>query len=85
MRNRFGGKCYRCGEWVAPGEGHFEKVRGSRPVRWLTQHANCAIEHRGSDVGRGSAVGLAYFSAHKCAKSASDTTDNDLQRPDPAL
>ena len=44
MRNRFGGKCYRCGEWVAPGDGHFERFRASFRV----QHALCAIEHRGT-------------------------------------
>lgn len=46
MRNEFGGQCYRCGEYVNPGDGHFERKRG----RWRVQHANCAIHHRGSDV-----------------------------------
>lgn len=44
MRNRFPGKCYRCGETVSAGEGHFERFgRG-----WRVQHASCAIEHRGT-------------------------------------
>jgi hypothetical protein len=44
MRNRFPGKCYRCGEVVASGDGHFERFgRG-----WRTQHASCAIEYRGT-------------------------------------
>ena len=34
MRNRFGGDCYKCGLWVAPGTGHFERHKG----RWRTQH-----------------------------------------------
>ena len=34
MRNRFGGDCYKCGLWVAPGTGHFERHNG----RWRTQH-----------------------------------------------
>lgn len=42
MRNAFPGTCYRCGEHVAAGEGHFERhARG-----WRTQHASCAIEYR---------------------------------------
>lgn len=44
MRNRFGGSCYRCGKWVEEGEGHFERFRN----KWRTQHASCAIEHRGT-------------------------------------
>lgn len=35
MRNRFGGDCYKCGLWVAPGTGHFERHNGG----WRTQHA----------------------------------------------
>lgn len=42
MRNKFPGPCYRCGETVEAGEGHFERYRGS----WRTQHASCAIKHR---------------------------------------
>lgn len=44
MRNRYPGICYRCGEQVAAGDGHFERFRGG----WRTQHATCAIEHRGT-------------------------------------
>ncbi|PHS06389.1 MAG: hypothetical protein COA78_14320 [Blastopirellula sp.] len=58
MRNRFPGKCYRCGGHVPTGEGHFE--RPSRRTyeklelaaiggRWLIQHADCAIKHRGTN------------------------------------
>jgi|GEM_PF-2634679 hypothetical protein len=43
MRNQYPGTCYRCGEHVAAGEGHFERL-GSK---WRVQHAACAIEHRG--------------------------------------
>lgn len=43
MRNRYGGTCYRCQKWCAPGDGHFERFRGG----WRTQHASCAIEFRG--------------------------------------
>lgn len=42
MRNKYGGVCYRCGKYVKPGEGHFERKFG----RWRVQHASCAIEHR---------------------------------------
>jgi hypothetical protein len=43
MRNRYPGTCYRCGGHVAAGDGHFERFRGG----WRTQHASCAIKHRG--------------------------------------
>ena len=43
MRNRFPGPCYRCGETVEAGAGHFERIgRG-----WRVQHAGCAIQFRG--------------------------------------
>lgn len=43
-RNRYPGPCYRCGEWVPAGEGHFERLAG----HWRVQHASCAIEMRGT-------------------------------------
>ena len=46
MRNKYPGICYRCGKPVAAGEGHFEKIKGGYPVKWRTQHAECAIQHR---------------------------------------
>lgn len=42
MRNKFPGICYRCNLYVAAGEGHFERFRGS----WRVQHAQCAIANR---------------------------------------
>ena len=63
MRNKFPGTCYRCGGHVAAGEGHFERKSAStwrnNPEKansvpfgqhWLIQHANCAIEHRGTNT-----------------------------------
>ena len=44
MRNRYPGPCYRCGETVAAGEGHFERFVGG----WRVQHVTCAIEFRGT-------------------------------------
>lgn len=44
MRNSYSGICYRCGETVEAGEGHFEKVNGGG---WRVQHADCAIRWRG--------------------------------------
>lgn len=44
MRNQHPGFCYRCGELVAAGEGHFERHRGG----WRVQHASCAIKYRGT-------------------------------------
>lgn len=43
MRNRFAGTCYRCGQWCAVGDGHFERIGKT----WRVQHATCAIEFRG--------------------------------------
>ena len=43
VRNRFGGKCYRCEGHVDPGQGHFERHDG----KWRVQHAECAINSRG--------------------------------------
>lgn len=42
MRNKYPGTCYRCGKYVAPKAGHFERHYG----RWRVQHADCAIEYR---------------------------------------
>jgi len=50
MRNRFPGTCYRCGETVPAGEGHFEKTPFTR--FWRVQHTGCAIKFRGTDVGK---------------------------------
>ena len=44
MRNRYPGICYRCQQPVAVGAGHFELFRGG----WRTQHAECAIQFRGT-------------------------------------
>jgi len=43
MRNKYPGTCYRCGERVEAGEGHFERYQGV----WLTQHDLCAVKYRG--------------------------------------
>lgn len=43
MRNRYGGKCYRCGEWVEPGAGFFEKVPGKG---FRVQHVECCEKAR---------------------------------------
>lgn len=59
MRNKFPGTCYRCGEHVAAGEGHFE-YENAPGLRWpqgqfqrnwpLVQHAACAITFRGTNT-----------------------------------
>ena len=45
MRNKYPGKCYRCGKLVKIGEGHFERAvgKGYFKFKWRTQHADCAI------------------------------------------
>ena len=42
MRNKHPGKCYRCGDLVKKGQGHFERHQGG----WRLQHASCAIKFR---------------------------------------
>lgn len=58
MRNQYKGICYRCAKVVEPGAGHFERVsdRQRRMLSdvylkgrdWVTQHADCAIQYRGT-------------------------------------
>lgn len=57
MRNKYKGTCYRCGQIVDAGAGHFEKSTpshakkwGFQYSKWLTQHAECAIKYRDTDV-----------------------------------
>ena len=55
MRNRYPGTCYRCHKRVKAGEGHFEMVpynQRTNNQRWRIQHAQCAIEYRGTDKGK---------------------------------
>ena len=58
MRNQFETKCYRCGCTVEKGKGHVEKFgkrhrekhpRAPLTIKWLVQHANCAIKYRGTN------------------------------------
>ena len=57
MRNKYPGTCYRCGKRVEVGDGHFERVGNEHRKKWpntggekwLTQHADCAIQFRNSD------------------------------------
>lgn len=66
MRNRHPGTCYRCGQRVEPGDGHFERLHwrrierlGLKPsTRWITQHAECAIRYRGTDFSYANPVKL---------------------------
>jgi hypothetical protein len=44
MRNKYAGPCYRCGENVEAGAGHFERLGRT----WRVQHAECAIKFRGT-------------------------------------
>jgi len=43
VRNKYAADCYRCGQRVEVGDGHFERNEGV----WRTQHADCAIHWRG--------------------------------------
>jgi hypothetical protein len=48
MRNQFSGFCFRCGDSVRPGDGHFQKAGSGNRVKWLVQHKDCAIRWRGA-------------------------------------
>jgi hypothetical protein len=37
MRNKYEGTCYKCGQIVKVGEGHFERHYG----KWRVQHFGC--------------------------------------------
>lgn len=59
MRNQYEGVCYRCGGNVKADAGHFERVTKAQlttwpnlhaGTKWLTQHAECAVKYRGTDV-----------------------------------
>jgi hypothetical protein len=56
MRNRFKGFCYRCGGVVEAGDGHYQLNQKQSEnkrfwgIKWLTQHAECAIQYRETDV-----------------------------------
>ena len=58
MRNLYPGICFRCKSPVAPGAGHFERIRRPHQKRkWLLQHAGCAIKYRDTEIGRIPAAG----------------------------
>jgi hypothetical protein len=42
MRNKYKGPCYKCGQVVEVGAGHFERIRGG----WRTIHADCVFTQR---------------------------------------
>ena len=72
MRNQYPGTCYRCGNRVEAGEGHFEKTPFSRG--WRVQHATCAIEHRGTDLGKeGESEKLAEWNLRRLKQRALGT------------
>lgn len=49
MRNKYPGICYKCGQTVLAGDGHFErKARG-----WIVIHAKCVFEQRAEKAERG--------------------------------
>lgn len=43
-RNKYAGYCYCCGEYIAPGYGHFERIRGAKPWQphWRIKCVKCA-------------------------------------------
>lgn len=47
-RNSYSGPCYRCGEIVTPGTGHFERNPKAKNEKWRVQHSDCAMRWRGA-------------------------------------
>lgn len=54
MANKFGATCYKCGKYVAPGAGVFERVSSVQrkkwprldiKTKWLTQHHECVRKY----------------------------------------
>lgn len=42
MRNKYGGHCYKCGQFTPPGYGFFEKNHGKfRGGKWRVQCVKC--------------------------------------------
>lgn len=41
-RNLYAGYCYSCGEYVAPGYGHFERRYGKQGPKWRIKCVKCA-------------------------------------------
>ena len=58
MRNSYPGICYRCKQPVKAKQGHFEHIkfeeRKEKKIigKWRLQHAECAIKHRGTNLGK---------------------------------
>lgn len=42
MRNKYPGICYKCGEFVAKNEGHFERHNKG----WRVIHVECVFQQR---------------------------------------
>lgn len=56
-RNKYPARCYRCGNQVEVGQGHYERASYDRrralnaPPNtpfWIAQHAGCAIKFSGT-------------------------------------
>ena len=79
-RNTYPGTCYRCGRTVAAGAGHFERYGRA----WRVQHAECAIQFRGTNVGveRGVSVPQHVKRARQVQKwmRTAETTGRKAQR-----
>lgn len=41
MRNRYGDFCYKCGKWVPPGFGFFQRQRFDGVSKWKVQCVKC--------------------------------------------
>jgi hypothetical protein len=92
MRNKYKGPCYKCGQVVEVGKGHFERHRGG----WRTIHVNCVFTQRDdkaimkedikmrtlecstkSDTELGRS--LSAFNAHVYVFDKADTIENHYQ------
>ena len=84
MRNQYPGTCYRCNKRVNAGDGHFERnYQGG--AKWRLQHAGCAIQHRGTDVGKEGATELRQAWQLRKLKERAAGTGRPAQRARAAL
>jgi len=77
MRNKYPGVCYRCNDRVEAGDGHFER---NPTGGWRTQHADCAIKHRGTDLGKEGATEARQAYLHRKMVTTAQGTGKRAQR-----
>jgi hypothetical protein len=73
MRNRYGGICYQCGEYVEAGAGHFERFCGG----WRVHHVSCTLLRRDPNMSEEKAKAIERKGMYEKAKANSTGTRED--------